>query len=273
MSFFTLSDGQQLYYEEHGSGDRTVVFLHGWTSSHRIYADPVRRLSKHVRCIVYDHRGHGGSKDAGGDSVNMVLLADDLREILTGLRIENPILCGWSMGAGVIMEYLKKYGDEGLEQIVLVDMTPKEVNEDGWVLGLHRGKYTRADAEAEKEKPFDDVFRTFAIATFPLLAKLPRRLMERTLRRTLKQCDGEVLKQLAASMKEQDCRDAFRSLHVPLTYFYPDPGSLFPPELVIWYREHIPTRFRTARFKGCTHMLIAEQPAKFTEEMFRVIRY
>ena len=203
----------------------------------------------------------------------METLADDLRELITGLKAERPILCGWSMGAGVIMEYLKKYGDADLEQIVLCNMTPKQINEDGWHLGLHKGKYTRANAEAEKEQPFFEMFRTFSIATVPLTGKLPPNILERVLKRRLKKCNEEVLKQLAASMKEIDCRDAFRNLQVPLTYFYPDPGSLFPPELVIWYRENIPSRFRTARFKGCTHLLIEERPMKFTEEMLHVINW
>ena len=273
MSYFTLECGEKLYYEDYGSGERTLVLLHGWTSSHEIFSDPVKTLSKQVRCILYDHRGHGGSKDAAGDHVDMETLADDLRELLTGLKAERAILCGWSMGAGVIMEYLKKYGDADLEQIVLCDMTPKQVNEKGWHLGLHKGNYTREQAEAEKGQPFLEMFRTFSIATIPWTGKLPPHILERGMKRRLKKCNEEVLKQLAASMKEIDCRDAFQNLHVPLTYFYPDPGSLFSPELVIWYREHIPTRFRAVRFKGCTHVLIEERPMKFTEEMLRVINW
>ena len=79
MSYFTLECGEKLYYEEHGSGERTLVLLHGWTSSHEIFSDPVKTLSKQVRCILYDHRGHGESKEAAGDHVDMETLADDLR--------------------------------------------------------------------------------------------------------------------------------------------------------------------------------------------------
>ncbi len=33
MSFFTLQNGEKLYYEITGEGEHTVLMLHGWTSS------------------------------------------------------------------------------------------------------------------------------------------------------------------------------------------------------------------------------------------------
>ncbi len=274
MSYFTLRDGNQLYYEDTGEkGGRTLVFLHGWTSSHKIFSEPVKRLSKQFRCISYDHRGHGRSRDVlpGGEPVTMKTLAEDLHELLTGLEAENIVLCGWSMGSGVVMEYLRDYGDDALDQIVLCDMTPKQLNDDTWHLGLRRGRYTAADMEAEKDWSFMDQFRVFSLGTIPWLRKLPPRMLERGLERTLSECNVEVLEQLAYSMKIEDYRPVFEDLHVPLTYFFPDPGSIFLPELVIWYRQHVPTRFRVVRFRGCTHMLIAERPGKFAEEMARIV--
>ena len=32
MSFFTLQNGEKLYYEITGEGEHTVLMLHGWTS-------------------------------------------------------------------------------------------------------------------------------------------------------------------------------------------------------------------------------------------------
>ena len=41
MSYFTLSSGEQLYYEDKGHGPETIVMMHGWTSSHEIFLKPV----------------------------------------------------------------------------------------------------------------------------------------------------------------------------------------------------------------------------------------
>lgn len=36
MSYFTLKDGQRLYYEDKGHGSDTLIMMHGWTSTHHI---------------------------------------------------------------------------------------------------------------------------------------------------------------------------------------------------------------------------------------------
>ena len=30
MSYFTLSNGEQLYYEDTEKGDQTIIMMHGW---------------------------------------------------------------------------------------------------------------------------------------------------------------------------------------------------------------------------------------------------
>ena len=78
MSYFTLKNGENLYYETHGTGEKTIVMLHGWTTTHEVFEPVISEISKHARCIVYDHRGHGKSKDANSEHVTMDTLAEDL---------------------------------------------------------------------------------------------------------------------------------------------------------------------------------------------------
>ena len=101
MSYFTLKNGEKLYYEDKGNGPDTLIMMHGWTSSHEIYQKPVETLQKQARCIIYDHRGHGGSKDANSGKPTMETLASDLNELIQGLSLSNITLLGWSMGAGM----------------------------------------------------------------------------------------------------------------------------------------------------------------------------
>lgn len=152
MSYFTLKNGEKLYYEDYGSGSETLIMMHGWSSSHEIYEKPVELLKDKARCIIYDHRGHGGSKDANHESPTMETLASDLEELMTGLSLENVTLLGWSMGAGVALTYVKLYGCSRLKQLILCDMTPKQLNDDSWKLGLYQGKYSALDMENEAGK-------------------------------------------------------------------------------------------------------------------------
>ena len=117
MSYFTLKNGERLYYEDTGSGEETVVMLHGWTNSHEVFAPCVPAISRKARCITYDHRGHGGSREANREQVTMDTLAGDLNELITGLGLREVTLLGWSMGAGVVMDYPAVYGCGALRRV------------------------------------------------------------------------------------------------------------------------------------------------------------
>ena len=267
MAYFTLSNGEQLYYEDTGAGGQALVMMHGWTSSHEVYARPVELLRDKARCITYDHRGHGGSKDACGDEVTMETLASDLHELLVGLGLEDVTLLGWSMGSGVAMTYLEHYGTERLRQVILCDMTPKQINDDEWKLGLYQGAYTAQNMADDAGKPFFKLYKEFAVAAMPKLRKIPGFMLNKPLKQKLAACDEGVLRSLSASMKAQDHRGCFEGLSVPLAYFFADPGSLFSPALADWYGQHAPSTFRAVRFENATHMLVDEQPEKFAEEV------
>ena len=72
-------------------------------------------------------------------------------------------------------------------------------------------------------------------------------------------------------MKAQDHREVVEKITVPVTYFYADPGSLFSPELAGWYREHVKTKFQALRFPGSDHMLVTNDPGRFTEGILRLL--
>ncbi len=272
MSYYTLNDGQRLYYEDKGHGMEALVMMHGWTSSHNVYARPVDSLQDQARCITYDHRGHGGSKNANLGSPTMDTLASDLNEIIQGLCLSNITLLGWSMGAAVALNYVRLYGCGALKQIVLCDMTPKQLNDEEWKLGLYQGKYTKEDMEREAGTDFYTLYKKFAIGAIPKLGKIPGFLLKKPLKETLSNCDEPVLKSLAASMKQQDYRPVVEQITVPVTYFYADPGSLFSPELATWYGAHVKTPYRAVRFPESTHMLVGDNPEKFAEEVSNVLR-
>ena len=271
MSYFTLKNGEKLYYEDTGSGPETLVMMHGWTSSHEIYEKPVSILKEKARCIIYDHRGHGGSKDANREKPTMETLASDLDELIQGLSLKNVTLLGWSMGAGVALTYVRLYGCGALKQIILCDMTPKQLNDAEWKLGLYQGAYTKADMERDSGKDFFSLYKAFAIGAIPKLAKVPGFLLKRPLKKKLAGCDEAVLKSLSASMKAQDNRQTVEMITVPLTYFFADPGSLFSPKLADWYKEHVKTPYKAVQFPNSDHMLVSDYPEKFAEEVGNVL--
>ena len=271
MSEFTLKNGEKLYYEDTGSGDQTIVMLHGWTSTHEVFSPVVPAIAQKARCIIYDHRGHGNSKEANKEAVTMDTLASDLHELIEGLGLQNLTLLGWSMGAGVVMDYTALYGCEGLRQVILCDMTPKQLNDEEWKLGLYQGRYTKADMDRDAGKAFYPLYKDFACGAIPKLAKVPGFLLRRPLKKRLAACDEKVLKSLSRSMKEKDFRSVVEKISVPLHYFYAVPGSLFSPALADWYAQHVQVPYHPVAFENCTHMLVSDSPEAFAREVQKAL--
>ena len=271
MSYFTLSNGEQIYYEDTEKGDQTIIMMHGWSSSHEVYAPVVPAISKKARVITYDHRGHGSSKDACKDNVTLETLANDLSELIWGLGLHDITLLGWSMGAATAMKYIDMYGCGALRQVVLCDMTPKQMNDDEWNLGLFQGKYTQEDMDRDAWMEFCDLYTAFVIGAIPKLSRIPRFLLSRPIRKILDTCNEDVLKSLSYSMKTGDFRESIEKITVPVFYFYAVPGSLFSPELADWYREHVRTPYKAVAFPNCTHMMVDDKPHQFTREVLDVL--
>ena len=57
------------------------------------------RLKDKACCIIYDHRGHGGSKEANHEKPTMETLASELNELIQGLSLSGVTLLGESVAA------------------------------------------------------------------------------------------------------------------------------------------------------------------------------
>ncbi len=54
-------DGVPISFEVHGSGEPTLVFVHGWSCDSRYWREQVPALSPKHRVVVLDLAGHGHS--------------------------------------------------------------------------------------------------------------------------------------------------------------------------------------------------------------------
>ncbi|MBW8638854.1 alpha/beta hydrolase [Hoeflea sp. WL0058] len=119
---FTTSDGVALNFLDTGSG-MPLVMLHGWSQCLEEFRFQIEALRGRNRVIALDQRGHGGSeKPHYGYRVSR--LAQDLRELLEFLEIDEAALLGHSMGCSVIWAYLDQYGASRVDRLVLVDEPP-----------------------------------------------------------------------------------------------------------------------------------------------------
>jgi pimeloyl-ACP methyl ester carboxylesterase len=115
-----VRDGVSLAYDEVGTGEPSMLFVHGWACDRTYFAPQVERFSRAHRTIAVDLRGHGKS-DAPRQEYTMDGFADDLAWLCGELRVERPVVVGHSMG-GVIGMVLAQRHPKLPAAVVMVDM-------------------------------------------------------------------------------------------------------------------------------------------------------
>ncbi len=102
-------DGIQIHSTTHGSGPKTLIFVHGWTCDETSWAEQVPAFEKSYRVITVDLPGHGKSGSPKYGSLSMALFARAIEAIRAEARAEKVVLIGHSMGVPVIRQYARMF--------------------------------------------------------------------------------------------------------------------------------------------------------------------
>jgi 3-oxoadipate enol-lactonase len=95
---YAAINGINLYYESHGEGP-VIVFAHGAGGNHLSWWQQVPVFSQRFRCITFDHRAFGLSRDEEGEAAKGRRgFHEDLRDLLDHLGIEECRIVAQSMG-------------------------------------------------------------------------------------------------------------------------------------------------------------------------------
>jgi non-heme chloroperoxidase len=112
-----------LYYEDHGSG-HPVILIHGYPLSSASWEKQVPALlAAGYRVISYDRRGFGKSSQPT-TGYNYDTFAEDLRKLVTHLKLKGFTLVGFSMGGGEVARYVGRYGSKDVSKTVIIGGVP-----------------------------------------------------------------------------------------------------------------------------------------------------
>jgi pimeloyl-ACP methyl ester carboxylesterase len=96
-------DGTPISYEISGTGEPTLVFVHGWCCDSRYWRAQVPLFSRRHRVVVLDLAGHGRSGLTRAN-YTMTAFGKDVRAVTESASCRTAILIGHSMGGSVIAE-------------------------------------------------------------------------------------------------------------------------------------------------------------------------
>jgi pimeloyl-ACP methyl ester carboxylesterase len=133
LQHFTTTDGARIAWTEEGEG-RPLLLLHGLMANRTFFREQAP-LAGGFRLIAIDLRGHGDS-GTGSEEATISRLAEDVAELAEHLDLEDAIGLGWSLGATILWHVLAGRAGHRLAAAVVVDMTPRVLNDHDWSLGL-----------------------------------------------------------------------------------------------------------------------------------------
>lgn len=101
------------------SGGKTILFLHGWPGSHKLFEYQFNQLPKlGFRCVGMDERGFGQS-DKPWEGYNYDRMSDDIRTVVETLGLKDFTLAGHSTGGAICVRYMARHNGYGVSKLAL----------------------------------------------------------------------------------------------------------------------------------------------------------
>jgi pimeloyl-ACP methyl ester carboxylesterase len=256
LRHFTASDGARIAYSDEGDG-RPLLLLHGLMADSGFFSRQ-RELAGSFRIVAVDLRGHGRSP-AGPVPPTIPLLAEDIEGLARELDLRDSVAIGWSLGAAVLWRVLSGPESPRFAGSVVVDMTPRVLNDRDWDLGL-----SREICEARSQSIRDD-FPAFAAAAGQAIFATPGAEADRAAE-AFAANDPEPIGALWESLVGEDFRPLLPSIRQPTLVIHGARSHLYGADTAGHLVEALPDA-RSMAFDRSGHAPHLEQPRLFNDAL------
>jgi 3-oxoadipate enol-lactonase len=249
---FVETNGINLYYETHGQGP-VVVFAHPGGGNHLSWWQLVPVFAQAYTCIMFDHRGHGYTRDLPDDP-GAAAYAQDLVGLFDHLGIHKAAIVGQSMGGWTAIGLAAAY-PERVSALVLANSTggirdPELDQHLDLVKTWHprqiwAGAYTKDFARRDPARAF-----------------LYQQITAWNTRRPVN---------LGAQMQLVHRVESIVERQIPVLFLTGEEDILLPPRLVERVARQIPHAF-FVKIPGVGHSAYFEKPEEFNRIVLEFLR-
>ena len=125
-----------------GSGERTIMFAHGFGCDQTMWEPVARNFEADFRTVLFDYLGHGRSDSSDYSAERYASLdayAEDVVKIGRALELRGAIFVGHSVSA-MIGALASLKAPEMFSDLVMVGPSPRYIDDDGYRGGFSRGQ-------------------------------------------------------------------------------------------------------------------------------------
>jgi non-heme chloroperoxidase len=267
----TTVEGERMTVQATGAG-RPVLLVHGLGGSHHDWDATIDRLARTHRVHTVDLRGHGAR--AGVDArPTLESMARDVALVLDTLQLDRPLLVGHSMGALVIMQYLREHGSGNLGGVCFVDQSPRITTDAHWQLGIF-GRLTREQLRSALTRLSGDFVGTVvseALSNQVQRWHTNRGIVGRSVRRLVARLRDVVsvapLMSMLHSLAESDFRDVIACLSVPTLVVLGGASHHYRGVPLAEYYESALKQGTVTTYTTSAHSPHREEPDRFADDL------
>ncbi|MER3147013.1 alpha/beta fold hydrolase [Salmonella enterica] len=113
---FVEANGIKIHYVEEGEGP-PLLLIHGGGLTAKSWQGLAKEASRYFRVIMPDSRGHGLTNNPQG-TFSYDLMTEDMAAFIKALKLEKPLVMGYSDGGMVVLKLTSRYPDLARAAIV-----------------------------------------------------------------------------------------------------------------------------------------------------------
>jgi pimeloyl-ACP methyl ester carboxylesterase len=253
-------------------GSPTVVLAHGWTEGIRFWIHVIEHLSRDLRVVAFDLRGHGDSEPARDADYSLQRFGEDVEAVLAACAPDGRVttVAGHSLGAMSIAAWAEHHDVEPrVESAALLNTG---------LSGLIAGTAVIA-VPAFAERLRDPVSRHMFLGARgpmpPFSTPLHHAIIRHVAfgpsaspatvefyRRLATSCPPDVRAAVGLAMADMDLEHALEQLTVPTLVMAGDQDRLTPPAHAERFAERLPNLTQLIVLPQTGHMGPLERPAE-----------
>jgi len=248
-------------YTDDGTG-KSIVLIHGFTESLKIWTGFATQLSKKYRVITLDLPGHGKS-DCLAKVHSMELMAEVVFALLKRIRAGKCMMAGHSMGGYVTLAFAGKYpgmlrGLTLFHSHCFADTPFEQGNRDRTIAIVNQDKFSYV--------------AQFIPGLFPVeVHKKFSKLIERLIQRASRMEKEGVVAALEGMKIREDQSELLKNTKLPVLFILGQKDSKAPVSR-LWEMIALPAVSETLILRECGHMGYIEAPEETLNAILGFVR-